>query len=474
MNYECFLNREDCRSYLLLRHLEECVELSDNLLKIQEELGMSSFLLKKTFNQLTIDLERFELTSSFQLYEIRNEIVLEITGDYSSKVLLSAYLSESLSLKMLISFFKEEFHSMEDFSFDNHVSYSVAYSILQRMKKKLNPYQIFFDKGNFIGNQVNVCLFLSSLFSFVDLPKEVTYSNEIIQETELTLRLVEHHFSLSEYEKKQMFHYLAVFIQRDSFLDVEKSEAPFTIFTSACIKNFHQIFTNYSTSFVMNIIYWLYIHEKLDESFIDLEKNKTISTLNQCFLDDLAKQFLHISEEVKSDLLFRLSKIHFNICCHPISLFEDYEIDISFFKQNYTEFYYFLLNQVSQVTKEHVGLRNGKVFLFFNYLMLLINHVPLDVINDPIKILIDFSYGAEYNQFIKKNLTFYVNLNILFVDYDLGIKPDVVITNVNDLYSNEEISTTVWLDPPRTVDWVILTNNLLEIKEEKYQRTKNN
>ncbi|MHC5269716.1 helix-turn-helix domain-containing protein [Enterococcus sp. LJL98] len=472
MNYEFLLNREDRRSYLLLKHLEECIDLTDTPWRAQEELGMSSFVLKKTLNQLMLDLERFDLTDSFQLSEDNNEMNLEITGDYSSKVLLAAYLSESLSLKMLLSFFKEEFHSMEDFSYDNHVSYSVAYSTLQGLKKELNTYQIFFDKGDFIGNQRNVALFLSSLFSFVHLPHEESYSKEVMNVTNAILAVLEKNFSLSGYEKSQLFHYLAVFGKRDTYLDVASYDESGAIFTPECLLRFQQLFSDQSQTFVSNIIYWLYIHEKLDESFVCLESSETIMHLNQHFIDELSNQFIQVSEEVREDLYFRLAKIHFNISYHPMSLFEDYEINILFFKQNYTEFYYFLLNEVNQITKSYAKLEKGKVFLFFHYLMLLINHVPLHVINDPIKILIDFSYGTEYNQFIKKNLTFYVNLNILFVDSDWELQPDVVITNVNGLYSNKNISTTVWLDPPRTVDWVILTNNLLEIKEEKYQKNK--
>ena len=72
------------------------------------------------------------------------------------------------------------------------------------------------------------------------------------------------------------------------------------------------------------------------------------------------------------------------------------------------------------------------------------------------------------NRFIMKNLTFYVNLNIVFLQSDSEVEPDIVITNINDLYSSPDIFTTVWLDPPRTVDWITLTNNLLEIKENKF------
>nr|WP_256624954.1 hypothetical protein [Enterococcus faecium] len=37
--------------------------------------------------------------------------------------------------------------------------------------------------------------------------------------------------------------------------------------------------------------------------------------------------------------------------------------------------------------------------------LLLINHIPIQLISEPVKIIIDFSYGAAYNQFIKKNLS---------------------------------------------------------------------
>ena len=42
MNYEIFLNKEDQRSYSLLRHLEESPTLSGTFIALREELSMSN------------------------------------------------------------------------------------------------------------------------------------------------------------------------------------------------------------------------------------------------------------------------------------------------------------------------------------------------------------------------------------------------------------------------------------------------
>lgn len=52
MNYEIFLNKEDQRSYSLLRHLEESPTLSGTFIALREELSMSNFLVKKNIRKI--------------------------------------------------------------------------------------------------------------------------------------------------------------------------------------------------------------------------------------------------------------------------------------------------------------------------------------------------------------------------------------------------------------------------------------
>ncbi len=73
------------------------------------------------------------------------DICLEINGKCSSKALLSRYITDSLSMKMVLAFFQEKYISVENFAKQHHVSYSVAYKVLQRLKKS-KKYQIFFEK----------------------------------------------------------------------------------------------------------------------------------------------------------------------------------------------------------------------------------------------------------------------------------------------------------------------------------------
>ena len=63
MNYEIFLNKEDQRSYSLLRHLEESPTLSGTFIALREELSMSNFLVKKTLENplVTRDLQNFSV-----------------------------------------------------------------------------------------------------------------------------------------------------------------------------------------------------------------------------------------------------------------------------------------------------------------------------------------------------------------------------------------------------------------------------
>ena len=158
MNYEIFLNKEDQRSYSLLRHLEESPTLSGTFIALREELSMSNFLVKKTLEKLKADIDNLKLSDSLTLVVSDVDVTLEIDGNYSSKLLLTKYLTESLSFKLVLSYFRGNY-SLTKFAECNHVSTSVAYSTLQRLKKALKEYQIYFSKREIVGNQKAISFF---------------------------------------------------------------------------------------------------------------------------------------------------------------------------------------------------------------------------------------------------------------------------------------------------------------------------
>ncbi|HFM8381862.1 M protein trans-acting positive regulator, partial [Enterococcus faecium] len=89
MNYEFFLSKEDHRSYSLLKYLEASSNLSESISNVQEELSLSTFLLKKTIDKLKHDLQKFDLEKNLRVTVSELDICLEINGKCSSKALLS-------------------------------------------------------------------------------------------------------------------------------------------------------------------------------------------------------------------------------------------------------------------------------------------------------------------------------------------------------------------------------------------------
>ncbi|MCO7396154.1 helix-turn-helix domain-containing protein [Enterococcus lactis] len=68
---------------------------------------------------------------------------MEINGKSSSNALLSRYITDSLSMKMVLAFFQEKYISIENFAEQHHVSYSVAYKVLQGLKRNLKSIKFF-------------------------------------------------------------------------------------------------------------------------------------------------------------------------------------------------------------------------------------------------------------------------------------------------------------------------------------------
>lgn len=466
MNYEFFLNKEDQRSYSLLRYLEERPNLSSSFSNIREELTMSNFIVKKTLVKLEMDIGELELSDSLTLIISDTEVQLKIDGNYSSKILLSKYVTESLSFKIIVSFFKGEYN-LTRFAYDNHVSTSVVYGTLQHLKKNLKQYQIYFGKNELNGNQKYISLFLYKIFSLENLPYYELYKGKTIKETKRILEVLEKEYSFTKYERNNFFHYLAIIIGNNGKAIEDTDPRALQVFLSSSVEKLKEIMRLSSDSITYCIAFWLYIHGKFGNNHVHPFKDTSINNLNTIFIGSFEKQFNGLNDDLKGRLYEELSIVHFSSVYFPLKMFDDFDMDTRFFKQTYPEFYYYLSEYIDWLASKYKKLAKKKKYLFFNYLILLINYVPVRLIAEPAKILIDFSYGEEYNKFIKKNLSVYVNLNVEIIDSVQNIQPDIVITNLNKLYKDDSGRVIVWLDPPRSIDWVNLTQILLDFQEEK-------
>lgn len=469
MNYEFFLSKDDYRSYSLLRYLEEAVNLSEPILKIQEELSLSPFLLKKTIDQLIDDTRKWNIEQHFQIIINGSEIVLEVDGKYSSKYFLSKYIERSISFDLLVDIFTGKYSKLESFAEKKHISYSSAYAILQDLKKNLKEYQIFFDKKKMYGDQKTILLFIFQLFITSNVEYDSIYPFDIVEEVSRVIVKLESKYYFSRYEKKTFFHYLSVHLIYVNSKKLAIDRNVYCFFVKEKVGSLKEWLNLCSEEFAYSIIIWLYLYDKLENSFFSNYENNNINLLNSDFFHYFEGNFKQLTPRLKDDLSKELTKIHFTLLYYPINKFKELTMNFYFFQQTYPEYYFYLLDYINLLTKEHKYLSKGKIYLFFSYLMLLVNNVPIQLFSDPIKIVIDFSYGSSYNQFIKNNLNIYTNLNIKVLTKEQHEEANIVITNMNELYQSISAEVVVWLEPPRAVDWGNLTRLLLNFKKHTYE-----
>ncbi|MCG3562050.1 hypothetical protein L8957_28175, partial [Klebsiella pneumoniae] len=141
----------------------------------------------------------------------------------------------------------------------------MAYKVLQRLKRNLKKYQIFFEKRKLTGNPKNIRLFLYNLFNSTEISFVELYTLPIIIKTEKMLKDLKQYYPLSAYEKKKLFHFLAINLlaeQADS-LDIASNQSLF--FSDIGFYHLKGVLGEKSVIFINKTLSWLYLHDKLDQ-----------------------------------------------------------------------------------------------------------------------------------------------------------------------------------------------------------------
>ena len=76
------------------------------------------------------------------------------------------------------------------------------------------------------------------------------------------------------------------------------------------------------------------------------------------------------------------------------------KMDITYFAETYTE--YFLLVDNLFKNKNESRCLGCQTVLFYRYLLLMVDALPLKKVLAPITLCVDFSFGEAYNRMIQK------------------------------------------------------------------------
>lgn len=124
-----------------------------------------------------------------------------------------------------------------------------------------------------------------------------------------------------------------------------------------------------------------------------------------------------------------------------------------------------LITYVKQLQKTDPELYKKKKQVLLQYLFLILDSFPKEILVEPINVYVDFSFGSLYNQFITENLNFF-HLVGAKITTDIA-SADILLTDSRALGDTYKKECVVWLSPPRPLDWANLGQKIIQKRNEK-------
>ncbi len=478
---QLFLDKSDQRKIKLFRYLEEKPFLTENIETVIEELGFSQFLLDKAISELNNDFITYQLTEKFKLGIEGNQVTLIETGQATSNLLTEILSRNSIEFSLLLEIFFENFESVNDYAVRNFISYPVIYRRLKELRKALKLFHVIISKKfSLVGKEKNIRGLMSFYLTKIYGSQMIIYPEQIQQEVSA---FIAHLMAttitapISTSSENKLRHFLAATflrIKQKNFL-VDEAERLQAEKDSPITESYR------------NISSWLRSRKKIQEELIlHVESQRLllylvgeellaphlcassfetveVKALNHSFSNTL-KEVFPIAHAYEQNYQQKIGVLHFQLIHFQFEkTIAAKNSDITYFYETYPEYVQFC-KQYIEKRRQHERIWQSKEFLFYNYLLILIETVPLHRLLPPIYVCIDFSLGARYNCLIKKNIQKISDLNIHY-QQAITKETDLLLTD-RPLDGSKELTQIIWLVPPRAVDWLHFTQQLLQIRKK--------
>lgn len=467
---EQFLAKEERRKYRIVALLERSPFFSVTKQELMDHLEISSYVLKGAMDALIFDLQRYHLAQAIQITDEDPFIHLKINGEASSESLLENYVKDSVNFQLLCSAYLQKYNSVNDFSIQEMVSYPIAYKEYKRLNRFLNQHEMELNRKFQLlsEDEQNLRLFMTELFSRIFKADLSLYEDTYLAKQQISALSLE---QLTMHQKNELIHYSYVTdirLRQKHYLE----ETHLPILNEAAQDKFCL------TYFFSRVPESVASVEK--QAFINYYLTRSLSLVDQVTVfDTTAKEYSRqlvaafVQEfplvanhpDKMAEFSQRLDFLHLQLR-ELSSGYEDLQptIDISYFQQNYPEILVFCREYLELVKK--TDLYDKKKFVFFNYLLLIINTFPKEVLLHTVKIYADFSYGEMYNQFIEGNLVFFQSVGAITTK--TIEEADILLTDKQELGETFGCEYVVWLSPPRPLDWANLGQKIVQQRSRKY------
>jgi hypothetical protein len=469
---------EDQRFQLfILRFLDLTVDDYITISKLVEVTGQSKFKLVKFIQSLNYDLHEFRGNCRIV---IQDDVLVTENIDLTVIKLLQIDYFKNSQVFQLLLYLLEESGSIDKYAESHFLSQSKVYAVRKQLVSFLKLVDIKVKKNQLIGEEFAVRNTLSTLifeclngyyspFSnevitlskkiiefltyFFDLRLTPTQNNKFTLLTSISLARCKHgrpisHSFFSESNKifssvEKNLRYLSNEIDVDlASLKNELSYLSMFLFTEGELVN--ELEDNFDFSYFESIDYK---SEELSNKILDQIKISYQIDLSQDVRHEYTRRLKQVNRK-RAIYSFETSSFSTNKQIQSIN--ELYPVYSSIIWNEITEAY-------AQMSKDQISR------CFYDYLFILIDVNPPELIEQPVHVCVDFSQGSDYTNFIIKQIEGFKDLNLV-IEHRVSVHTKILISNC--VWENFKGAQIVWKNPPTPSDWEFFGNTVVRIKKE--------
>lgn len=480
-----YLDTNDLHKFKILTLLDEKKSSSVSYRALSEELGLSVFQIKNLVSEIERDLATYELQNYFtlDLTTGRNSVKFNRTTEKSIYLLVANYAKHS-KFQQLVHFILSEqgetIFDLEDYLF---ISRSQVYRLIRKFEELVKDYDVKITKNlRFEGTEWNIREFLyqfyTTLYSNCSFP---CHSEKLVLYKEMIESLNQSNLfpgKISDSKYNKLLYRLAVKMSRNEHgyaienlpVEMNKNDISFQK-VYAVLENYLQGSEKEKNAEVMQLVFFLDTEE-----FISIrkecEENKEIQVLNEAFLSIIKQETkgAHPFYQEES-FIYHLTRIHRRlILCNRTNFnmapYQNFDFFNSRCQIAGALSHSIIAKLINHPTTKKL-IENRQAQLLFEYLFLLLNKSPESNNTDPIRIYVDFSYGADYNEYIRANIQLLKELDVQVVLEKEYTENQIDIYLSNSPGVMEYPFQVMWVTPPLASDWEELLKVIRRARNRK-------
>lgn len=454
--------------------------------KLCDILGLSKFKVTNYIEELNAELTGMN-EEKFITIEVDGELNYgEITTEIIRHQKL-AFLMDSKVFLLFDSLVQRTTH-IEKFAETNFISISKAYEVRKELKKIMKSKDLKIKNGILEGNEFDVRNLVFEVYYYFFNGIQYPFDRQVKKMSQHLIKILvaNFHIRLTPTKKIKLELFLSIQYLRISqrkmihidYINEEKLVDP--IFKMSALRENlfgEQLSKEKDIKAELSFLYFFLTTQDIIETeiiYLDDTLQEKITAITDAFIK-VTENHLTFKQEIslsnQQDIYKQLAK-ELNKVNKKMMAFQTMattfisEDQVAFFKENYPAFHELITDMMGSSSFFTNFSNTEKTKIYYDYMFLMIATIPLNSIEEPIYVCVDFSHGAHYSTFIASNIDSFKNLNIK-IERSLSSRTNLYMSDF--LIKNIPCEQIIWKNPPSAADWEIFADVVLKIKGDKYE-----